>query len=132
MLFMATSFLGYSQKVKMTKEARENYVNQEVLEKEKTEEKKTGVYAIMRTESDSGSEFFRISIDESPREIPTKAATMAFPELMKMTRSKFSQKSEIDILNYLAEQDWEVVAIENTSDKKTVSRKYYLRKMVTF
>ncbi|MFT5595700.1 MAG: hypothetical protein ACI8QH_000484 [Flammeovirgaceae bacterium] len=130
-LFMVTTVFAFSQKVKLSKEAKGNYVSQEVLEKEQVEENKMAVYAIMRTESEMESDFLQISLDESPREIATKASAMQFPELMKLTRSKFSSKAEIDFLNYLGERDWEVMAIENESDKKVIRRKYYLRKMVS-
>lgn len=128
---MVTTVFSFSQKVKLSKEAKGNYVSQEVLEKEQAEENKVSVYAIMRTESEMGSDFFKLSLDESPREITTKASAMQFPELLKLTRSKFSSKAEIDLLNYLGENDWEVVAIENESEKKMIRRKYYLRKMIS-
>jgi DNA-nicking Smr family endonuclease len=118
--------------VKLSKEAKDKYVSQEVLEEKQAEENKMAIYAIMRTESEVGSDFLQISLDESGREIPTKAATMEFPELQKLTRGKFSDKSEIDLLNYLAERGWDIVAIENDSEKKIIRRKYYLRKMVSF
>jgi len=130
---MATTVFAYSQKVKMPKEAKEKYVSQEALEKERAEEKenKMAVYAILRTESEGGSDFMQISLDESTREVATKASTMQFPELLKLTRTKFSVKSEIDLINYLAEREWEIVAIENESDKKMTRRKYYLKKMLS-
>ncbi|MCZ4408625.1 hypothetical protein O3Q51_07390 [Cryomorphaceae bacterium 1068] len=130
-LFMATTVFAFSQKVKMSKDAKEKYVSQEVIAKERADENKMAVYAILRTESETGSNFVQIRLDESSKELPTKASTMSFPELEKLTRGKFSDKAEIDLLNYLAEEGWEVVAVENESEKKLVKRKYYLRKMVS-
>ena len=127
---MATTFFGYSQKVKMSKDARGNYVTQETSEEEKPEEMKMTVYAILTAESEPGSEFFQVKLATSPRELETKASSMKFPEFGKLTRSKLSSKSEIDVLNYLAELDWEVVTIANEGDNKMIVRKYYLRKVI--
>lgn len=129
-LFLAFTFYSYSQKVKMSEEARSNYVDHERVEDERPEEKKMVVYAILRAESEVGSDFMQLNLEEGSREIVTKASMIKFPELVKVTRAKLSLKSEVDLLNYLAENDWEVVTIENESDKKRVLRKYYLRKMI--
>ena len=130
-LFLAATFYGYSQKVKMSEESRGNYVHRETLENQRPQEKKMAVYAILRAESEAESGFMQLHLEESSKEIATKASTMKFPELVKMTRIKFSLNSEVDLLNYLAENDWEVVAIENEGEKKGVLRKYYLRKMIS-
>ncbi|HKL39446.1 MAG TPA: hypothetical protein VJ894_02145 [Cryomorphaceae bacterium] len=130
-VFLVVTFYGYSQKVKMSDEARNNYVQGETSEKERAEEKKMVVYAILRAKSEAGSDFMELNLEEGSRELSTKASMMKFPELMKVTRLKLSSKSEVDLLNYLAENDWEIVAIENDSEKKEVLRKYYLRKMIS-
>ncbi|MGB6036832.1 MAG: hypothetical protein WBG42_11240 [Cryomorphaceae bacterium] len=131
-LFMAASFFGYSQKVKMSKDARSNYVKEETSEEVKQAEMKMTVYTILTAETEPGSEFFQVKLATSPRELETKASSMKFPELENLTRSKFSSKSEIDLLNYLAELDWEVVSIVYEKDEKKMNiRKYYLRKVIS-
>lgn len=132
-LFSAITLFTFGQKVKMTKEARKNYVGEAVIENESNEataQNKMTVYAILRSESEIGSDYFQLSIDESSREIPTKAASMQFPELSKISRNKFSNKGEVDLLNYLAENGWEVVTIENSTTKRLEIRKFYLRKQI--
>jgi hypothetical protein len=136
LIFIATSMVSFSQKVKMTKEAKEKYVSQEASrdsnkEVKRAEENKMLVYAILIAESEVGADFLTFRIQESSRELATKASGMRFDELEKLTRSKFSAKSEVDVLNYLAESGWEIVAIENTTDKKKNQTKYYLKKMVS-
>ncbi len=128
---MATAVIAFSQKVKLSKDAKTKYVSQEVVEKKRAEENKMAVYAILRTEAEIGSDVLQVRLDESGKELPTKASSMNFPELEKLTRGKFSEKAEIDLINYLAEEGWEIVAVENESEKKVSKRKYYLRKMVS-
>lgn len=131
LFFMASTVFAYSQKVKMSKEARGKYVNEEIVKEEPEEKNEMVVYAILRMESEPGSGYYQASIDESGREIPTKAAELNFPELTKLTRTRYSTKAEIDILNYLAQENWEVVTIIDDSDKKATRLKYYLRKTIT-
>lgn len=130
-LFLAISVFGYAQKIKLSKESKRNYVSEEVLEKEQSDDNRMVVYAILRAEYESGAESMKLILDQSPREITTKAASMKFPELERLTRSGVTVKGEIDLINYLAENEWDIVSVENQSDKKMVRRKYYLRKMIS-
>lgn len=129
-LFVTASFFGYSQKVKMAKDAKNTYVKEQISEPEKRDETKMTVYTILTAESEPGSEFFMIKLATGTRELETKASAMNFPELERLTRAKLSSKSEIDLLNYVAEQDWEIVTIVNDIDEKMNIRKYYLRKVI--
>jgi len=131
LIVLSATTLVQGQKVKMTKDAKKKYMSKEVKEKQEAEENKIAVYAILRSESEPNSDFLSLKLDESTRELATKAATMKFPELEKLTRAKFSAKSEVDLLNYLSEGGWEIVTITNERDKKIIKRKYYLKKMVS-
>jgi len=127
-LFLLFVLFGFSQKVKMSNDAKDNYVNKQ---EQSNQEKSFFVYRILLMESVPDSDYSQLRFVEGMNELPTKASTMSFPELNRLSRVKLTDNAEIEILNFLGELNWEVVAIEVVEDKNTKTRKYYLKKAIS-
>jgi len=112
----------------MSNDAKDNYVNKQ---EQSNQEKSFFVYRILLMESVPDSDYSQLRFVEGMNELPTKASTMSFPELNRLSRVKLTDNAEIEILNFLGELNWEVVAIEVVEDKNTKTRKYYLKKAIS-
>ncbi len=126
-ILMLACSLGYSQKIKMSKEAKKKYVSEESQEKEIPV---IYAYVVLKMEIESGSETMQISIDRGSGELASKGSTVFFPELERLVNLKISNKAEVDVLNFVSESNWDVVSIAYMEDRKKQIRKYYLRKPI--
>jgi len=129
-IFTSVALVTFSQEVRMTKEAKKNYIAKNVSAEEKDEGDKMLIYNIILAESEEGDEFFNLTVEKGNGQISTKASKMNFPEIINLTRMRVPVNSEVDLLNYLAENGWEIVSIENAGEKKSILRKYYIKKVI--
>ncbi|MEM9050978.1 MAG: hypothetical protein AAGC47_02895 [Bacteroidota bacterium] len=120
----------FSQKVKMSDKAKEKYMKEEKAELEQEESNSLEVVQILTTEFTGRGEAFSISLQKSTSEIPNRASMLQFPELAKIAQNKFSKNSEVDLLNYLAENGWSLITIDITNFNGQETRKYYIKKSI--
>jgi len=117
-----------AQKIKLSKSDKDKYVEQQ---KESDDGDRTmAVYQVMNLQFGENNDKLSISLDRGSGELPSKSSVMVFPELEKLERLNLTPKAEVDLLNYLAENGWEVIAIETVLDRKTTERRVYLRKYI--
>ncbi|MCH2215821.1 MAG: hypothetical protein MK086_11670 [Flavobacteriales bacterium] len=130
LLALAASPL-FSQKVKMSDKAKGKYMKEEIAEVEEDESESIQVVQILTAEFTGRGEAFLISLQKPTSEIPNRASMLQFPELRKLAGNKISSNSEVDLLNYLAENGWSLITIEMTNFKGQETRKYYIQKRIT-
>ena len=119
---------AYAQKIRLSEKNKSKYVTESGSPAAADSE--MVVYSILRMELGDEKKPMKISFDRSSGELASKYTEFVFPELEKLTRTKFSAKAEIDILNYLSENGWEIFSIETIGENKIPMRKIYMRKSV--
>lgn len=124
--FFATE--GFGQKIKLSKDAKGKYVKDQ--NEASDVEEYFAVYYIVQLEFEDNGEDMTVSLNRGSGEIPSKSSVMVFPELEKLGKLKLTKNGEVDLLNYLSENDWEIFAVETQVERKTSYRQLYLRKYV--
>jgi hypothetical protein len=130
LIFVSIFFFsaGHSQEIELRKDSKSKYIKNS----ERVVDQSNGsmVYSILRMELGDEREGLKLSVDKGTGEIPNKYAERVFPELEKLVKSKFSSRSEVDLLNYLSAEGWEIFAVETTAERKISYRKFYIRKRI--
>jgi hypothetical protein len=133
-LITALLFLGlsaYSQKVKMSEDAKSRYMTKDEQGATAENNDSFEIYQILEAIYADKDGAFQIRLIEPTKELGTRTAEYQFPEFKKLQSMTFSERGEVELLNYLSENGWTVVSVVTDGIKEQYSKKFYIKKAMS-
>lgn len=130
--------LSYGQQIELIKDGpARGESKQERLKKIETEKSKDksslAVYLALDVAEGKEPGIYKVKVDKGTATKGTLLDTLSTPSLDKLERGKVAFKSEIDILNYLGSNGWEVISVirePDTRDAQKPMSRVYIRKAI--
>jgi hypothetical protein len=141
MLIVCSSLTAYSQEIKMTEDARKKYVskNESNTASESTERNSAPTtiasslaYVALDVTSPIQQKGIRVRLDKGANARLSKLQSMDLSELENLEKGQVRLESDVDLLNHVASQGWQVVSIVDLQTREAGLRETRIYLMKAF